>query len=64
MATRNKVNQDTVKIENGRLIIDVAIDPKGTPSASGKTLVNFTTHGAIDVDGSKLNITLYTYPKR
>ena len=36
-------NVDVVKIENGRLIMDVALDKTGRPSASGKTTVYYST---------------------
>jgi len=35
---------DTIKVVEGRLIVDVALDA-GHRSASGKTVVFFSTHG-------------------
>jgi len=55
--------QDVMKVENGRLIIDVAIDPKGTLSASGKSNVNFSTRGNIKLNEGKFNLGVNLYSK-
>lgn len=50
---------DTITVVDGRLVIDVALDA-GTPSASGKSLVFFSTHGNIKLnDGYVIGINLY-----
>jgi|GEM_PF-3072887 len=52
-------NGDVIKVENGRLIIDVALT-KGTPSASGKTIVFFSTRGNLVInDDYVVGINLY-----
>ena len=52
--------KDTIEVKDGRLIVNVAIDTKGTPSASGKSKVFFSTHGNIKVnDDFKIGINLY-----
>lgn len=53
-----EVKKDTIKVENGRLIIDVALEV-GHPSASGKTTVFYSTGGNITVGDHKLGLTLY-----
>ena len=51
--------KDVVKVENGRLIIDVALTD-GRPSASGKNVVFYTTGGNVAInDGFKLGVNLY-----
>jgi len=57
MATVPQV-EDKIAVENGRLIVDVALTG-GVPSASGKSLVFFSTHGltAMD-DGYTIGINL------
>ena len=60
MATKQAV-QDTIKVEDGRLIIDVAIDEKGKPSASGKSQVHFSTRGSVVLPNSmKLGVNLFS----
>ena len=50
---------DTIKVVDGRLIVDVALDA-GHPSASGKTVVFFSTHGSKAIaDGYSVGINLY-----
>ena len=50
---------DIMKVENGRLIIDVALT-NDAPSASGKTLVYFSTRGNKEInDGYVVGINLY-----
>ena len=50
---------DTIKVENGRLIVDVALT-SGTPSKSGKSVVLFTTQGNKAIpDGYVVGINLY-----
>ena len=58
-----KTKEDVIKVVDGRLIIDVAIDVKGKASASGKSLVKYSTHGNVDVDDGahgKIGINYYT----
>ena len=52
--------EDIIKVENGRLIIDVAAT--GTQmSASGKNKVLFSTHGNVKLPGDlTLGVNLYT----
>ena len=51
--------EDTITVENGRLVVDVALTG-GIPSASGKTLVFFSTHGNIEIgDGFVIGINMY-----
>jgi hypothetical protein len=56
-----------VKIENGKLIIVIDLQPP-TPSASGKTLVVATTHGntptECKIDGKPVIIGLNAYIKK
>lgn len=57
MATQ--AQQDVVKVEGGRLIINVALTP-GHLSGSGKNKVYFTTGGNTAInDGFKLGVNLY-----
>ena len=52
-------NGDVIKVENGRLIMDVAITP-GTPSGSGKSLVFFSTNGNREInEGYVIGVNLY-----
>lgn len=50
--TMAKKTQDpiSVKISNGRLIIDAPVDENPSPSASGKTLVIASSHGNMTTD--------------
>ena len=51
--------EDKITVENGRLVVDVALTG-GIPSASGKTLVFFSTHGNIEIgDGFVIGINMY-----
>lgn len=53
---------NTIKVENGRLLVDVAIASEQTarPSKTGKTKIYFTTAGNVAVgDGFKLGVNLY-----
>jgi len=50
--------QDKIEVVNGRLIVDVALT-NGTPSASGKTKVFFSTRGNVSVGDYKLGVNLY-----
>lgn len=56
-----------VKIENGKLIIILDLQPP-TPSASGKTLVVASTHGNMatncEIDGKKVIIGVNAYIKK
>ncbi len=54
-----KVKQeDKIAVENGRLVVDVALTG-GVPSASGKSMVFFSTHGLTDMaDGYTIGINL------
>ena len=48
-----------------KLIVEIDLAATGAPSASGKTTVIASTHGNIDVPGSrgiKLGINCYSYP--
>lgn len=51
--------EDIIEINDGRLIVNVAIK-EGKRSASGKSTIYFSTGGNITVgDGYKLGINLY-----
>ena len=51
---------DVMKVENGRLILDVALEDKGHPSSTGKTVVFFTTNGNKPIEGGfVLGVNLY-----
>jgi len=51
-------DEDKVAVENGRLIVDVALTG-GVPSASGKSMVFFSTHGLMPMyDGYTIGINL------
>lgn len=53
------VKPDVMKVENGRLIIDVALED-GTPSASGKSIVFFSTHGNVKLNNDYvIGVNLY-----
>jgi hypothetical protein len=53
------------EIVNGNLVITIALDKKGAPSASGKTLVHASTRGNVQTDvllnGKPLTIGLNAY---
>ena len=50
---------DSIQVVDGRLLVDVAITD-GKPSASGKSLVHYTTSGNISInDGFKIGLNLY-----
>ena len=56
---KTQVTPDVMKVENGRLIIDVALDSP-TPSASGKTKVYKSTRGNVAIEGGfTLGLNLY-----
>ena len=51
--------EDKITVEDGRLVVDVALTG-GVPSASGKSVVYFTTSGNTDIgDGYTIGINLY-----
>ena len=51
---------DVMKVEDGRLIVDVALEETGHPSSTGKTTVFFTTNGNKPIDaGFVLGVNLY-----
>ena len=50
---------DTIKVENGRLIVDVAL-VDGKRSASGKSVVLYSTRGNVVLEtGESIGINLY-----
>jgi hypothetical protein len=53
------------QIIDGQLVITIALDSKGAPSASGKTLVHASTRGNVQTDvvlnGKPLTIGLNAY---
>jgi hypothetical protein len=54
-----EVKADTIKVVDGRLLVDVALDA-GHPSAIGRTTVFFTTHGGERIDKDyTVSINLY-----
>ena len=57
----NKQGQDIIKVENGRLIIDILLADQNTAplSQSGKSKVLYSTHGNIRVDGVSLGLNVY-----
>ena len=51
--------EDKITVEDGRLVVDVALG-SGVPSASGKSVVYFTTSGNTEIgDGFVIGINLY-----
>ena len=59
MAVAKAEQQDVIKVEGGRLIVDVALG-KGARSASGKSVVVFSTHGNVKLDdGHVVGINCY-----
>ena len=57
--TTNEERPNVMKVEGGRLIIDVPLE-QGRLSASGKTLVDFSTRGNVPLnDGYYLGLNLY-----
>lgn len=51
--------ENVVKVENGRLIVDVALDG-AKQSASGKSIIKFSTGGNIKLDeGVTVGINAY-----
>ena len=60
MATKTE-QADTIKVEDGRLVIDVAVDVKGQKSASGKSDVHFSTRGSVVLpNGMRLGVNLFS----
>ena len=61
MATKN-TQEDIIKVENGRLIVDV--DATGTnrsKDGKGDNIVLFSTHGNVKLpSGASIGINLYT----
>lgn len=58
MVAKPKV-EDKIAVEDGRLVVDVALSG-GVPSASGKSVVYFTTSGNTDIgNGYTIGINLY-----
>ncbi len=53
--------QDIIKVENGRLIIDVALDGHEL-SQSGKNIILYSTRGNVKVDGVTLGLNVYRKP--
>ncbi len=59
MATKQVT--DTIQVVDGRLVIDVAIDEKGSKSASGKSDVHFSTRGSVKLpNGMRLGVNLFS----
>lgn len=58
MATKTAVKQDVMEVRDGRLIIDVALDPNPPFSKSGKTRIHFGTGGFVQVGEYKLGVNL------
>ena len=54
--------EDVIKVENGRLIVDVAL-VDGSPSSSGKTIVYYSTRGNLPID-DKYSVGINLYKKR
>jgi hypothetical protein len=52
-----------MKIEGKKLMIEVDLSVKGTPSRSGKSNVIATTHGNVEVPGTDAKIGLNIYRK-
>ena len=54
--------QDSIKVVNGRLLIDVALaDVQTAPlSQTGKSKVLYSTRGNIQVDGVSIGLNVYT----
>ena len=56
-----------VKVENGKLIIEIEMQ-KPTPSTSGKTLVVASTHGNVQteatIDGKVITVGVNAYIRR
>ena len=53
------VKENVVKVENGRLIVDVALDGTGR-STSGKSVIKFSTKGNIALEeGVTVGINAY-----
>ena len=51
---------DVIKVENGRFIMDVALQTP-RPSGSGKSIVHFTTGGNVKVDDKHIvGVNLYS----
>ena len=49
---------DYIKIEAGKLMVNMAIDAKGKESATGKTIVHGSTHGFTRIDGTKYRVNI------
>ena len=54
--------EDKIAVENGRLVVDVALSG-GIPSASGKSLVFFSTNGNQEI-GEGFVVGINCYRKR
>jgi len=55
----------TAEIKGNNLVITIPFDPKGAPSASGKTMVHSSTRGnastTVEVNGKTLVVGLNAY---
>jgi len=49
----------TAKVEGDKLIIEVDLKAKGTPSASGKNMVIATTRGNVQFAGVTIGLNVY-----
>ena len=60
MAAKVEVKEDVIKVENGRLIIDVALDDDPPLSSSEKSHTHFSSHGNMPInDGFTIGLNLY-----
>ena len=48
---------DTIKVQDGRLIVDVSLQP-AERSKSGKTMIHYSTHGFVECGEYTLAINL------
>ncbi len=51
-------NADSIALDGNVLSMSLKIDPKGRPSASGKSMIHFTTSGYKEVPGTSYRVSL------
>lgn len=56
-------NEDYIRVADGYLEVRKKLGP-GRPSASGKTLVVFTTGGFVDAEGAEVRVNITATKRR
>ena len=61
MPKKMTVGNMKVEQEGSKLTLEIKLDKPGSPSKSGKTKINYSTHGAVDLPGGeKCSINIYS----